>query len=59
MMISAGGTTWTVIVRGLLAQRRPAAEACLLYEETAASQLQRAQAQALKSAPVPGSSLPF
>ncbi|HEY3325555.1 MAG TPA: RNA-binding S4 domain-containing protein [Novimethylophilus sp.] len=32
---------WTVIVRGLSAQRRGAPEAALLYEETEASRLQR------------------
>lgn len=35
--IVAAETRWTVVVRGILELRRPAAEARLLYEETAAS----------------------
>jgi len=49
---------WTVIVRGLNAQRRPAAEARLLYEETDESQARRARAQEERRlAPMPGADL--
>jgi ribosome-associated heat shock protein Hsp15 len=39
--IAAGELRWTVIVRGLNSQRRPAPEARLLYEETAESVARR------------------
>lgn len=53
--IRAGEQEWEVVVRGLNELRRPAPEAQLLYEETAQSQQQRVQAQALrKLAPTPG-----
>ncbi|MDD5298686.1 MAG: S4 domain-containing protein [Rhodocyclaceae bacterium] len=43
--IVAGESRWTVRVRGINEQRRPAAEARLLYEETPESEAARAQAQ--------------
>lgn len=53
--IDVGELRWTVIVRGLSPQRRPAPEAQLLYEETAASRTRRAQAlEQRKLAPTPG-----
>ena len=53
--IDGGELRWTVIVRGLNAQRRPAPEAQLLYAETAASLERRAQAlEQRKLAPPPG-----
>ena len=56
--IHTGEQRWTVIVRGLNAQRRPAAEARLLYEETEASQAQRAhELEMRKLAPTPGADL--
>lgn len=56
--IVAGEQRWTVVVRGLNAQRRPAAEARLLYEETAASAERRAhEAELRKFAPAPGADL--
>lgn len=39
--IRRGATQWTVIVRGLSPQRRPAKEAGLLYEETPESEARR------------------
>ncbi len=49
---------WTVIVRAINARRRPAPEAKLLYEETAASFVRRAQVLELrKLAPSPGVTL--
>lgn len=49
---------WQVIVRGLNAQRRPASEACLLYQETLASIEQREkQAELQRLAPTPGTGL--
>lgn len=39
--IRRGATEWTVIVRGLSPQRRPAKEAELLYEETPESRTHR------------------
>jgi ribosome-associated heat shock protein Hsp15 len=39
--IVAGELRWTIIVRGLNGQRRPAPEARLLYEETAESAARR------------------
>lgn len=56
--IVVGDLRWTVIVRGLNAQRRPAAEAKALYEETAASLARRAQAlEQRKLAPSPGAAI--
>jgi ribosome-associated heat shock protein Hsp15 len=56
--IVAGGVLWTVWVRGLNAQRRPAPEARLLYEETPESGERRAvEQEARRLAPVPGSDL--
>jgi ribosome-associated heat shock protein Hsp15 len=56
--IVAGEQRWTVIVRGLNPQRRPAPEARLLYEETAASQERRARELELRQlAPSPGADL--
>lgn len=56
--IVAGGATWIIIVRGLNAQRRPAPEARMLYEETAASAERRARdAELRRLAPMPGSGL--
>ncbi len=49
---------WIVIVRGLHAQRRPAPEARLLYEETPESRKQREQlAELQRLAPTPGADL--
>ncbi len=56
--ITIGDTCYVVIVKGLSDQRRPATEARLLYEETAASVAKRMAAQELRRlAPVPGSTL--
>jgi ribosome-associated heat shock protein Hsp15 len=56
--IHAGEQRWTVIVRGLNPQRRPAPEARLLYEETAASQERRVRELELrKFAPTPGADI--
>ncbi|EXI80758.1 MAG: Heat shock protein 15 [Candidatus Accumulibacter appositus] len=56
--IAVGDALWTVVVRGLNAQRRPAVEAQQLYEETADSRARRlAQQEAKRLAPVPGSEL--
>ncbi|MFZ2852906.1 MAG: RNA-binding S4 domain-containing protein [Rhodocyclaceae bacterium] len=56
--IAIGDVVWTVLVRGLNEQRRPAPEAQLLYEETAESVARRAAAkEAHRLAPVPGSDL--
>ncbi|MCM2287921.1 MAG: RNA-binding S4 domain-containing protein [Sulfuritalea sp.] len=56
--ISAGELRWTVIVRGLNGQRRPAPEARLLYEETAESAARRAQLEEIRRlAPMPGAGL--
>ena len=56
--IVAGELRWTVIVRGVNAQRRPAPEARLLYEETAASAARRLQQQEIRRlAPMPGADL--
>lgn len=52
--LRAGDQDWEVVVRGLNAQRRPAPEARLLYEETADSAAKRAQAAELRAlAPTP------
>ena len=56
--IAVGDALWTVVVRGLNAQRRPAVEAQQLYEESAESRARRlAQQEARRLAPVPGSDL--
>ena len=56
--IVAGELHWTVIVRGVDAQRRPAPEARLLYEETADSAARRLQQQEIRRlAPMPGADL--
>lgn len=56
--IAIGGTRWTVVVRGLNPQRRPAPEARLLYEETPASAERRArEAELRRLAPAPGAGL--
>jgi ribosome-associated heat shock protein Hsp15 len=56
--IAAGELSWSVIVKGINAQRRPAPEARLLYEETAESVARRTrQVEMRKLAPVPGSDL--
>ena len=56
--IAAGDAVWTVIVRGLNAQRRPAPEARELYEETVDSSERRAaEKENRRLAPVPGSDL--
>jgi ribosome-associated heat shock protein Hsp15 len=56
--IVAGETRWTVIVRGLNGQRRPAPEARLLYEETVESVARRLRLEEIrKLAPMPGANL--
>lgn len=56
--INAHEQQWTVIVRALNALRRPAAEARLLYEETAESAARREQHKELQRlAPAPGADL--
>jgi ribosome-associated heat shock protein Hsp15 len=56
--ISAGELRWTVIVRGLNHQRRPAPEARLLYEETPESAARRQRLEeSRRLAPVPGAGL--
>ena len=56
--VSAGESRWTVIVRGLNVLRRPAPEARLLYEETAASAAHRLQLEEIRRlAPMPGAGL--
>lgn len=56
--ITAGQQHWTVVVRGLNEQRRPASEAQLLYEETDESRTRRETVrEAQKLAPSPGSEL--
>ena len=56
--IAAGDVRWTVLVRGLNGQRRPAPEARLLYEETADSAARRAQLEEIRRlAPMPGAGL--
>lgn len=56
--ITAGESRYVVIVQGLAEQRRPAAEARLLYAETPDSLAQRTALQELRRlAPVPGSNL--
>jgi ribosome-associated heat shock protein Hsp15 len=56
--IVVGDMRWTVVVRGLNTQRRPAPEAKQLYEETPESIARRTQALELrKLAPTPGAEL--
>ena len=56
--IVAGETRWTVVVRGLNGQRRPAPEARLLYDETAESTTRRQRVEEIrKLAPMPGANL--
>ena len=56
--IAIGEVKWTVAVRGLNDQRRPASEAQLLYAETPESSARReAVKEAHKFAPNPGSDL--
>jgi ribosome-associated heat shock protein Hsp15 len=56
--IVAGELRWTVIVRGLNGQRRPAPEARLLYEETAESAARRLRQEEIRRlAPTPGADL--
>jgi ribosome-associated heat shock protein Hsp15 len=56
--ISVGELRWTVIVRGLNPQRRPASEARLLYEETSQSAERRSHQEELRRiAPMPGAGL--
>jgi ribosome-associated heat shock protein Hsp15 len=53
-----GNTRWVVAVRGINAQRRPAPEARLLYEETPQSLARRShEAEMHKLAPAPGADL--
>jgi ribosome-associated heat shock protein Hsp15 len=56
--LAIGDAHWTVLVRGLNEQRRPAPEAQLLYEETNESSARRAsEKEAHRLAPTPGSDL--
>jgi ribosome-associated heat shock protein Hsp15 len=56
--IAIGDVVWSVVVRALNQQRRPASEAQQLYEETSASNARRtANLEARRLAPVPGSEL--
>ena len=56
--ITVGHQHWTVVVRGLNEQRRPASEAQLLYEETEESRTRRETVrEAQRLAPSPGSEL--
>ena len=56
--IVAGETRWTIIVRGLNGQRRPAPEARLLYEETAESTARRQRLEEIRRlAPMPAANL--
>lgn len=56
--IVAGELRWTVVVQGVNAQRRPAPEARLLYEETADSTARRLQQMEIRRlAPMPGADL--
>ena len=54
LQVRAGDQEWEVVVQGMNEQRRPAAEARLLYAETPESAQRRAQAAELrKLAPSP------
>ena len=56
--ITLGAVRWTVVVRQLNEQRRPAIEAQLLYDETEESRARRSvQRENLRLAPAPGSDL--
>lgn len=56
--IFIGQTVFVVTVHGMAAQRRPASEARLLYQEIPESEARRLREQELrKLAPVPGSDL--
>jgi len=56
--IAIGDQTWSAAVHGLSDQRRPAAEAQQLYEESSESRARRAaQREVRQLAPVPGSDL--
>lgn len=56
--LSTGEQRWSVIVRGINAQRRPAPEARLLYEETVESQARRARETEMRRlAPTPGADI--
>jgi ribosome-associated heat shock protein Hsp15 len=56
--IAAGELRWTILVRGLNGQRRPAPEARLLYEETAESAARRLRLEEIRRlAPTPGAGL--
>jgi ribosome-associated heat shock protein Hsp15 len=56
--IALGPMRWTVVVRALNDQRRPAAEAARLYEETPESYARRETLREnLRLAPTPGSGL--
>ena len=56
--ISLGPVRWTVVVRQLNEQRRPAIEAQALYDETEESRARRTtQREHLRLAPAPGSDL--
>ena len=56
--IVAGEVRWTVIVRGVNGQRRPAPETRLLYEETVESVARRERQQEIRRlAPMPGADL--
>lgn len=56
--VSTGEQRWSVIVRGVNAQRRPASEARLLYEETAESLARRMrETEMRKLAPTPGADI--
>lgn len=54
--LTVGDAVWTILIRGILLQRRPANEAAQLFEETEASKARRrAQRETQEFAPVPGS----
>ena len=56
--ITVGDALWSIVVRGLNEQRRPAVEAQQLYEESVESRERRlAQQETRRLAPVPGSDL--
>ena len=56
--LAIGEIKWTILVRGLNEQRRPASEAQQLYEETPESSARRsAMKEAQRLAPTPGSDL--
>ena len=58
LAIASGEQLWSGHVRGLNEQRRPAAEARLLFEETPESAEQRARlAELRKLAPMPGAGM--